>query len=206
MLRRDAYGDATSLNVRQWEGETPDRKDKKIMTLQPISGHWGVFGANKDAGYSWDLAIPGNSIRPVIVEGEFNWLSILAQAQKWSGPNDHCYFEPGFAVGGKNGADISTITKLLDGDVPVVIYDNDTVDWDSFDRPMPRGYPRSRACEIPSLRSCASNTRRLPAPRSQFTIVTSDRPRSATERLCFGLPLATTRPSSTRFPELRIPL
>ncbi|MGA2851540.1 MAG: primase-helicase family protein [Terracidiphilus sp.] len=140
MLRRDAYGDATSLNVRQWQGESADRKEKKIMTLQPIRGHRGVYGAKMDAGYSWDLAIPGNSIRPVIVEGEFNWLSILAQAQKWSGANDYCYFVPGFAVGGKNGADISTITKLLDGEVPIVIYDNDTVDWDSFDRPMPRGY------------------------------------------------------------------
>src|SRR5665213_4232148 len=91
MLRKDAYGDAASLNVRQWMDEGPDRKDKKIMTLQPIPGHRGVFCPIMDTGYSWDLKHPGNSILPVIVEGEFNWLALMAQARKWSGEND-CYY------------------------------------------------------------------------------------------------------------------
>jgi hypothetical protein len=92
-----------------------------------------------DTGYSWDQAIPGNSILPVIVEGEFNWLAIQAQAQKWSGKQD-CFFVPGFAIGGKDGADLTTISALLDGELPIVIYDNDGVDFDLFDKPMPRGY------------------------------------------------------------------
>jgi hypothetical protein len=139
MLRRDAYGDAASLNVRQWMEEGPDRKDKKIMTLQHFPGHRGVFCPITDTGYSWDLKIEGNAILPVIVEGEINWLSLMAQATKWTGQND-CYHIPGFAVGGKNGADLDTITKLLDGEVPVVIYDNDELDYDLFDTPKPRGY------------------------------------------------------------------
>jgi hypothetical protein len=139
MLRRDAYGDAASLNVRQWSVEGADRKDKKIMTLQPTPGHRGVFCPMMDRGYSWDQKIRRHSILPVIVEGEFNWLALMAQARKWSGTSE-CYYIPGFAVGGKNGADLNTITKLLDGEVPIVIYDNDEKDWDSFDTPMPGGY------------------------------------------------------------------
>jgi len=139
MLRRDAYGDAASLNVRQWMDEGSDRKDKKIMTLQPVPGHRGVFCPIMDAGYSWDLKHPRNSILPVIVEGEFNWLALMAQARKWSGKND-CYYMPGFAIGGKNGADLETIKKLLDGELPIVIYDNDELDYDLFDSPKPRGY------------------------------------------------------------------
>jgi hypothetical protein len=139
MLRRDAYGDAASLNIRQWMDEGPDRKDKKIMTLQPIPGKRGVFCPEMDRGYSWDQNYPENSILPVIVEGEFNWLALQAQALKWSGTAD-CYYIPGFAVGGKNGADLTTASNLLDGEMPIVIYDNDEVDWGMFDTPKPRGY------------------------------------------------------------------
>jgi hypothetical protein len=85
------------------------------------------------------VEIPNNLVLPVIVEGEFNWLSMMAQAAAWSNSN-HDYHVPGMAVDGKKGCRHTTITELLDGELPIVIYDNDAIDWDLFDSPKPGGY------------------------------------------------------------------
>ena len=58
-----------------------------------------------------------------------NWLQLMAQFGRWEdakGAQD--FILAGMAVGGKNGADVQTILKLMDGYPPTIIYDNDARD------------------------------------------------------------------------------
>ena len=123
---RDEEGVVTSLNVRQIssEYETEDHPyERKVIRIQPRPNRRGLFGVD-DAQYApgegW-----GDKVRtPILVEGEHNLLSLRAAYRRW-GPK---YFLPVVAVGGKNGADVDCLERLVgDEGEPLIIYDNDRV-------------------------------------------------------------------------------
>lgn len=136
-IYRDASGNPTSLNIRDWTSEGEERK-KRIMRLQPRPNRRGLFGVT-DAVYAPGEAWEGKA-RAIVVEGEHNLLSLRATTRRWGLSS----YLPAVAVGGMNGVDIVALERLLDGAEPTVIYDNDRVDPETG---TPRGYALVKALQ-----------------------------------------------------------
>ena len=117
-IYKDSRGNPISINVRQHMLEKPGNHTKYCFRVQPILGRRGVFCAIPEAGTGWGKGYP-----TLIVEGEHNWLSLCAAADEWDA--DGQFAVAGFAVGGKNGADVYTAREILQKERPLVIYDND---------------------------------------------------------------------------------
>jgi len=120
----DEHGNPVSLNVRQEKLETGDG-EKHCMRIQPKIGPRGLFCPVETCGAEW-----AGKLSTIIVEGEHNWLSLLRRADEWGAG----YELDGFAMGGKNGADRNAAKRVLAGQKPLVIYDNDTMN-DHTNRP-----------------------------------------------------------------------
>jgi hypothetical protein len=166
-IYRNAGDDPISLNVRNVRKEIDG--DRHIFRLQPISGRRGVFCPHRCSGGFW------KSDSPVIVEGEINWLQAQAYAHQRGSAEakeeypggvptgigaclhyeaETRYMLAGMAVGGKNGADITTIKQICRdmGVPPTVLYDNDAIGDDG----MPGGYALVRS--INQAMPCYVNT------------------------------------------------
>ena len=125
----NTHGQPLSIKIRQYGEEKPGKHEKFIYTLQPLPGRGGVFDFSPYFSGVWQ-----GRVSTLVLEGEFNWLQLQAQAARWG----EGYYLPGLAVGGKNSADLITLCQTLDpGERPVVFYDNDAVDPDTG---KPGGY------------------------------------------------------------------
>lgn len=125
-LYRNAVGTPTSLNIRCWSDEDENRK-KQVRRLQPRPNQRGLFGVTDalfEPGESWQSLSHGAAARTIVVEGEHNLLALRAATRRWG----VAWYIPGVAMGGKNGADVQALEKLLDGSDPLVVYDNDTIE------------------------------------------------------------------------------
>lgn len=116
-----------SIGIRAYHNELRGGS-KRMFRIQPGNDR-GLFNIKTYAGEEWE------DIPPVVVEGEFNWLSLLAVNEEWKTGESHEWAMAGCACGGKNGADAIAVSKVF-GELPLVIYDNDTLGDDG----IPVGY------------------------------------------------------------------
>lgn len=134
----NAHGDPISLNIRQWKLEKPGDKKKYIFRLQPVIGRRGVFNPTRYQGHSWE-----HDLAPLIMEGEVNWLQLQRQTERWATgeplrpptgyeflADEHAarWCLAGMAMGGKEGCDVESMMGVLDGQAPLVCFDNDDKD------------------------------------------------------------------------------
>jgi hypothetical protein len=126
-IYRDENGVHTSLNIRQFAAEGTDRKNKKVMRVQPRMGKRGLFGVQQalfDVGDGWR---PEDRIPEyIVVEGEHNQLALCHASERWA--DDYKMHLPVVAVGGKQGADLLALKALCGDQQPLVIFDNDNID------------------------------------------------------------------------------
>jgi hypothetical protein len=125
-IYRDEHGIPTSLNIRQVATEKEDRKNKKLMRVQPRSERRGLFGvrqARLPLGEGWT---PEDKVPAlIVVEGEHNQLALCRTAEEWmEGDELHLCV---VAMGGKMGADTGTLKEFCKNKDPLVIYDNDAI-------------------------------------------------------------------------------
>jgi len=132
-IYRDENGAHTSLNIRQFAGEGADRKNKRVMRVQPRMGKRGLFGMRQalfDVGKGWE---PEDRIPEyMVVEGEQNQLALCYASEQWA--DDYEMHLRVVAVGGKHGADLLALKALCGDQQPLVVFDNDKVNPET-------GYP-----------------------------------------------------------------
>jgi hypothetical protein len=125
----NSRGEPISLNVRRFANERD--KQKECYRPQSVEGRRGVFYPFTESASFWD----DSPVNAVILEGEVNWLQIMAQWGRWREAGRGQEFRvAGMAVGGKNGADVRTIVKLMDSRPPTVVYDCDARDLETGKR------------------------------------------------------------------------
>jgi hypothetical protein len=116
-------GNCVSINLRPFYLEEHGQP-KTLRRIQPPGSDRGLFNPKVSQGTHWEDI----GLSPVIVEGEHNWLSLLARNQEWRGNDRPCEWSlTGCAMGGKNGADGKELAATFPDDVPFIIYDNDTI-------------------------------------------------------------------------------
>jgi hypothetical protein len=108
-------GDCTSIHIRK-----PSAEEKMFSTLQPNLGERGLFNPRNYQGRHWEKL----GLMPLVVEGEHNWLSLLARKAEWGTVADE-WAIAGCAMGGKAGIDAREYMKTFPDEYPWVLYDND---------------------------------------------------------------------------------
>ena len=146
------HGHVTSINFRLHTVES-EGKAKQLRRIQAGTER-GLFNPKVLLGSHWEELEYDDveGLPPIVVEGEFNWLSLLAINDKWAGDDKDAYGLMGCAMGGKDGCDgkevLATFTEM-----PLVIYDNDTLQEDGF----PAGYDLVRGItKCRSVLCCAT--------------------------------------------------
>jgi len=74
----NAHGQPLSIKIRQYGEEKPGKHVKFIYTLQPLPGRGGVFDFSPYFSGVWQ-----GRVSTLVLEGEFNWLQLQAQAERW---------------------------------------------------------------------------------------------------------------------------
>ncbi len=135
-IYRDEHGVPTSLNIRQFLAEQSDRKNKKLMRVQPRTHKRGLFGVRQalmPVGNKWkpEDKVPAH----IVVEGEHNQLALCSEMEIWG--SDEEFHLSIVAMGGKQGCDVRTLKALCKDERPLVIFDHDAINPETG---VPGGY------------------------------------------------------------------
>jgi hypothetical protein len=145
--------DCVSLNLRQHNLEANGLRC--FRRVQPTP-HRGIFNPCIHQGTHWNEL----TLRPLVVEGEHNWLSLLARNEEWRAGQPYSDWAfCGCAMGGKNGADTRELVATFTDDIPWVLYDRDELADDG----MPGGFSLVRDINerTPLWHSCTYPTKDL---------------------------------------------